>query len=230
MAKSPFAIGGIGVKELDLMMMNPEGFNWTSLNIAEWTGKLHKNVLQDIENEIEQLEELGKLIFQLSDYQMPTQVRKYKMYKLNKRGVMQLAARYSAKVRFKVLAKVEELTDKLNNLQLHKTHAEAYKDCMKTIYELTPEEQREHSLPAMKSATVVNKIVSTLFGFEKLIKKPDMNNEMIKARIEVQRKYEEIFKATLGDNSLTTDVLYGIYVPMLAESRKIKKAKLLMKG
>lgn len=218
------------MNELDLFMMNPEGFNWTSLNMAEWTGKKHYNVLQDIENEIKQLEELGKLLFQVSYYEMPTQVRKYKMYKLNKRGVMQLAARYDAKVRFRILSKVEELTDKLNNLQLHKKHAHTYNECMKTVYELCSNEDKETITPACKSATVVNKIVSTVFGFNKLIKKPDMNNEMLKIRTQVQEKYEEVFKLTYGDNSLTTDILYGLYVPILADQRKIKKAKELMKG
>ena len=217
------------MKEIELITMNPEGFNWTSLNMAEWTNKEHYNVLRDIDDEINQLGEIGKLIFEVSSYQTPRQNKEYRMYKLNKRGVMQLVARYDAKVRFKILSKVEELTDKLNNLQLHKNHANTYKECMKTVYELSPEEEKESIVPACKSATVVNKIVSTLFGFDKLIKKPDMNDEMLKVRIDVQLKYEEVFKIT-ADNSLTTDVLYGVYVPMLADNRKIKKAKKLLKG
>lgn len=216
------------MNEIELILMNPEGFNWTSLNIAEWTGKLHKNVLQDIDGESSQLEELGRLIFQPSEYM--TNNKSYRMYKLNKRGVMQLGARYDAKVRFKLISKVQELTEKLNAIQLHKTHAETYKQCMKTIQELCPEDKKDTVEPYCSSAAVVNKVVSTVFGFDKLIKKDCMTDEMVKLRTRVQAKYEEVFKLTNGDNSLTTDVLYGVYVPQLAETRKIKKAKQLQKS
>ena len=215
------------MNEIELILMNPEGFNWTSLNISEWTGKLHKNVLRDIEDEKAQLEELGKLIFEPSSYM--TNNKEFKMYRLNKSGVMQLGARYDAKIRFKLIAKVQELTEKLNNFQLYNNHRDTYKQCMETVYELCPDVDKDSIVPACKSATVVNKIVSTVFGFDKLITKPFMSDEMVKLRIKVQAKYEEVFKLTNGDNSLTTDVLYGVYVPQLAESRKIKKAKELQK-
>jgi hypothetical protein len=41
---------------------------YTSRQIAEWTGKLHSNIMADIRKEVESLEELGLMIFQLSSY------------------------------------------------------------------------------------------------------------------------------------------------------------------
>ena len=147
------------------------------------------------------------------------------MFKLNKKGVMQLGARYDAKIRYKLISKVEELSEKLNKYQLYDNHRDTYKQCMKTIQELCPENERDTKKPYCSSANVVNKVVATVFGFDKSLKKEHMTDDMVKLRIKVQAKYEEVFKLTNGDNSLTTDLLYGVYVPQLAETRKIKKAK-----
>ena len=39
-----------------------------SRQISEWTGKEHQHILRDIRNEIEELGEVGKLIFELGSY------------------------------------------------------------------------------------------------------------------------------------------------------------------
>ncbi|MGE5436593.1 MAG: Rha family transcriptional regulator [Syntrophothermus sp.] len=82
---------------------------FTSIDIAEWTGKQHKNVLADIEDEMEKLGEVGKLIFQLSSYKTDANTKPYKMYEMDKDGVMQIAARYDAKVRYGIIQKLKEV-------------------------------------------------------------------------------------------------------------------------
>ena len=80
----------------------------TSREVAEITGKEHKNVLRDIKDEIEKLEKQGiraELIFELSEYTDNTG-RKLPQYELTKEGVLQLAARYDAVVRFRLIEKV----------------------------------------------------------------------------------------------------------------------------
>ena len=81
----------------------------TSLEVAEITGKDHKNILADIRDEISKLgEERGRLIFQQSCY-TNLQNKQQPMFLLNYKGVLQLGARYNAKTRFKLIEKIEQL-------------------------------------------------------------------------------------------------------------------------
>jgi Rha family phage regulatory protein len=84
----------------------------TSLEIAEITGKEHKNVMRDIEDEIDKLgEEISQLIFEQSSY-TSERGREYKCYNLTRDGVLQLGARYDAKIRFTIIQKMNKLENK----------------------------------------------------------------------------------------------------------------------
>lgn len=81
----------------------------TSLDLAELTGKLHKNVMADIRKESEELgEEIAQLIFQPGSY-IDKNNQERPCYEFGKEGAMQLALKYDAKVRYKVIKKIEEL-------------------------------------------------------------------------------------------------------------------------
>ena len=81
----------------------------TSLDIAEIVGKKHYNVMRDIRIEIENLgEEVGQLIFEESTY-MNSQNKQQPCYTFGKDGAMQLALKYDAITRFKVIKRIEEL-------------------------------------------------------------------------------------------------------------------------
>ena len=91
----------------------------TSLEVAEITGKEHKSVLRDIRDEIEKLTSEGiftEHIFVPSEYQDRTG-RTLPMYVLTREGVLQLAARYDAVVRFKLIEKVSHPTKVLSPVQ-----------------------------------------------------------------------------------------------------------------
>ena len=79
----------------------------TSLEVAEIAGKEHKSILRDIRDEIEKLENKGiraEHIFVPGEY-FDKNNQKRPMYSLTKEGVLQLAARYDAVVRFKLIEK-----------------------------------------------------------------------------------------------------------------------------
>ena len=91
----------------------------TSLEVAEITGKEHKSVLRDIRDEIEKLETQGiftEHIFVLREYHDKTG-RTLPMYVLTRDGVLQLAARYDAVVRFKLIEKVSQPAKVLSPVQ-----------------------------------------------------------------------------------------------------------------
>lgn len=77
--------------------------------IADVTGKLHSNVMQDIRNIIEQLgDSKGGLTFQLSSYFGENQ-KQNPMYELTKKEALLLASGYNVSLRLKILDKLEEL-------------------------------------------------------------------------------------------------------------------------
>lgn len=89
----------------ELQLLESKG-TMTSLEIAEITGKEHYNVLRNIKDEISKLgTERAELIFELSEYK-DTTGRKLPMYVANIQGILQLGARYSADVRYKLIEKV----------------------------------------------------------------------------------------------------------------------------
>lgn len=94
----------------------------TSLDIAEVTGKRHADVMRDLRKEVDELgEEIGQRIFALTSYKDRSN-REKPCYSFGKDGAMQLALKYDAKTRFKVIKRIEELE---NNPKLPVTYKEA---------------------------------------------------------------------------------------------------------
>ena len=90
------------------------GIEMSSRDLAELTGKEHKNVMADIRDEIEKLKkegEINELIFQLVEY-LDAKGEKRPQFVFGKEGAMQIAMRYSAVIRRKVILKLEELENK----------------------------------------------------------------------------------------------------------------------
>ena len=89
----------------NLQILQAKG-TMTSLEIAEITGKEHYNILRDVRDEIDKLgTERGQLIFEES-YYINEQNKKQPMYVANVQGILQLGARYSADVRYRLIEKV----------------------------------------------------------------------------------------------------------------------------
>lgn len=78
----------------------------SSLEIAELTGKQHKNVLRDIDNMLDSLE-VGKLKFERT--YLDTQNKQRKCYNLPKRESLILASGYDVKLRAKIIDRWAEL-------------------------------------------------------------------------------------------------------------------------
>lgn len=105
------------------------GVKMTSRELAELTGKEHKNVMADIRDESEKLEKDGEnteLIFQLGEYKDQNNQSR-PQFIFGKEGAMQIAMRYSATIRRKVILKLEELENKNKTPALPQNYLEALK-------------------------------------------------------------------------------------------------------
>ena len=90
-----------------------ENITMTSREIAELTGKNHKDVMRDIRDESNKLgKEIAERIFALGSYEDKNNQNR-KQYTLNKDGVMQIGARYDAKIRYQLIQKLKELENKI---------------------------------------------------------------------------------------------------------------------
>jgi phage antirepressor YoqD-like protein len=80
----------------------------TSRDLAEITGKQHAHIMRDIRGEIDALGEVNESIFGLVDY-TDAKGEKRPQYIFGRKGAMQLALKYDAVIRYKVIQKLEEL-------------------------------------------------------------------------------------------------------------------------
>lgn len=95
------------------IMTLDKNITMTSLEVAEITGKNHADILRDIRDEIDKLGvEIGQSIFAESSY-LNSQNKKQPMYNLTRDGVLQLGARYDAKLRFTLIQRMNKLEEQL---------------------------------------------------------------------------------------------------------------------
>jgi len=119
-------------------LMNSE-IKMTSLDLAELTGKEHKHIMRDIREEINKLgKELGESIFGLSSYKT-LQNKELPCYTFGRKGAMQLALKYDATARFKVIERIEQLEKQ----QQPKTPLEVLQG---TINQLVEQDKRMNQL------------------------------------------------------------------------------------
>lgn len=96
----------------------------TSLDIAEVTGKRHADVMRDVRKEIDALgREVAQRIFAPGSYKDKNNQER-PCYEFGKDGAMQLALKYDAKTRYRVIKRIEELENQ-GNKQLPVTYKEA---------------------------------------------------------------------------------------------------------
>lgn len=101
---------------MDLIRFENGQMKFDSRMIAEHFVKEHKNVLADIRDEISKLEYAGleaELIFQ-PGYYLDKNNQKRPKFDMTEEGALQLAARYDAVARRKLIIKIKELKEKLS--------------------------------------------------------------------------------------------------------------------
>ena len=90
-------------------------------------------------------------------------------------------------------------------------------ECMALLQDLLPDYMKQEKVNYIKANTIVDKAVSNYFGFPKMIKKIDMNKDMLEVRENVLNDYLKLFEV-LQDNHEVKEVLYKKYAqPKLIE-------------
>ena len=187
----------------------------TSLEVSEITGKNHADVMRDIRSEIESIEKEGlegQRIFAESSYKN-SQNKEQPMYTMGREGAMQIATRYSAGIRRKLILKLEELE---NKTKLPGTYKEAL------LALVAAEEEKEQLLLANKQQQelIAHKVevITGLTDEVDVFKKKDIINRIIKNSGNLYReRYNEIYFAFKNT--------YHIDLPVRSKSYNAKQTK-----
>lgn len=174
--------------------------------------KRHDVLLRDIRKEVESLANAGiegVHNFVESSY-INSQNKEQPCFIMNKAGVMQMLNKESAAVRYKTQLYIEKLEKALQDIRFKVGDKKHQIECMALLQDILPEEEKQEKLNYIKINTVVNKITSNIYGFPKMLKKTDMNNQMLETREKVLDDYLKLFEV-LEDNSLVTQTLNNKY-------------------
>ncbi len=195
----------------------------SSLEIAELTGKQHKNILADCRNLItayekvydNQLAEISALIKTSTyiDKNNDTQP----LFLLSKLACIDLVSGYHIEIRHKINKRWQFLEDQLDIIKQQKSSKKNQLNAMEALKHLLPDDLQGEALSYIKANTVVNKAVSNLFGFPKLLNKADMNPDMLQVRDRVLDDYIKLYEV-IGDNGQVKAILYSKYQPMRLEN------------
>jgi len=199
----------------------------SSLTIAELTGKRHQHVLRDIEKVLTEVEidasKFGGIYFDVSNRQQPC-------YHLPRRECDLLVSGYNAKYRLAIVDRWHYLENQLKIVQLRTGTKKHQLEAMEALSHLLPDDLSKEELSYIKANTVVNKAVSNLFGFPKMLKKDEMSNDMLEVRDKVLDDYLKLYEV-LEDNGKVKDILYDKYQPKRIEddSIAVRPLKLVVK-
>ena len=169
----------------------------------------HPHFMRDIRKEIKDLENAGENIGEskigLTSY-IDKQGKSRPCYRMSRSWVMQMCNKESALVRYKTQQYIERLEQALQDLKFRQGDKKHQLQCMEILQDLLPEELKQEKVSYIKANTVVNKVTSNIFGFPKMLRKKEMNNEMLEVREKVLDEYLKLYEV-LENNHLVTETL-----------------------
>ena len=177
----------------------------TSLNIAEVFGKRHADVLRSINNLTAELPETDQRNFALVDF-VDKKGEKQPCYNVTRDGFTLLVMGFTGKkaLAFKLayINQFNAMEAALSTIMYRKHDAKAQIEAMAVIGHLLPPEEAKEAISYIKANTVVNKLVSTVHGFPKMLKKDDMNLAMLNTRTDVLNKYVKLFELGFSNSEI----------------------------
>ncbi len=199
----------------------------TSQQIADLTGKSHLNVIRDIKTQAAYLrgatskKEANNLIkdesfviHELKHYTNKIEFdnRGYiSLIELDEELTLTLTSGYSVVQRHAIVKQWKLMREAIEATRYRLTHTAAQLEAMTAIHDHLPIEEQKKPLNYIVANTVVNKVVSTLYGYPKMIEKPHMNKLMLVDRDTIMADYVKLFE--LGfDNHRVKQLLHEKYL------------------
>lgn len=214
---------------MELVKLNKNNQIVTSSRVvAEKFGKRHDSVLRDIDNIIsnvgEVLEDRANTKLwtpKNTEYFMESKYTpdngngvQYKEYLINKDGFMLLVMGFTGQKalihRLQFIEAFNDMEQALNDIRFRVGDKKHQLEMMELLHGLLPEEMQKENINYIKANTVVNKCVSDVYGFPKMLSKKDMNSQMLETRSKVLEDYIKLFDI-LEDNSEVKAALYKKY-------------------
>lgn len=212
----------------EMSIMNFKINSMTSLEIAELTGKMHKHVLRDIENAIAEMGDECKSLINIDCPNLGSQIESMtykdlsgierKCFKLNKLAAINVVAGYSFKLRNAIIKRWLYLEDQLAILKDKSASRKQQLEAMEALHGMLPEIEQGVALNYIKANTVVNKVTSNYFGFPKMLKKDEMNSDLLRIREKVLNDYINLFKV-YEDNGIVNNHLNIKWAQPLIENK-----------
>ncbi|MGL6167412.1 MAG: hypothetical protein ACRC0Y_03880 [Fusobacteriaceae bacterium] len=168
----------------------------------------HKTLLAIIRDEFE--EEISQKNILLSEY-INTRGKTYPMFSLTTDQARQILMRESKGVRKQVIAYTRNLEEKLRILTAKDVSKKLQLEAMEVLQHMLPVIEKGEAINFIKANMLVNKLVSDLFGFPKMMKKAEMNCEMLCMRDLVMNDYIKLFEFA-DDNNAIKDMLRRKYI------------------
>lgn len=205
----------------------------SSIQIAEATGKLHAHIMRDIRDEIEKLETGGvsyESKFGLVNY-TDSKGEKRPCYQLSREGVLQLAARYDAVVRARLieLAMRQEKPQSIEDLII--MQAQSMKDLKGQVQHLTgtignikeavisePDNWREdirHKLNKIAHSIGLNKFQEVRTESYKLLEQ--------RAGVNLERRLDNKHARMLKEGASKTAIINTRKIDIIDEDKKLRE-------
>src|SRR5690625_3803672 len=178
-----------------------DDINVTSLDIARVTNKKHSHVLRDVREEINSLGQvIGESIFGFTSYK-DKQGTDRPCYSFGKKGAMQLALKYDAKTRFRVINYIEELEEKNKPTSIEDLiimQAESVKELKGEVKEIKSNQENITKIISLRNEKDwrddTNKIINTIArmngGTYRQTRQESYSRLETRARCDLQRRLE----------------------------------------
>jgi phage regulator Rha-like protein len=190
----------------------------SSIQIAKLCNKQHKHVLRDIDDLIEQLNgpDLGLLIFELKGRRTRKETDA-RYFEMDENAALLVVSGYNVNLRLQIIKEWRFYREAFHNRQWHNDDIDTQKRVMGTIKQaLLNHQGQADKLDYIKANTIVDKAVSTLYGFDKMLKKPEMSRPMLDDRQRILEDYEKLFSVK-PNAAWVKEVIYAKYQPKLVE-------------
>lgn len=199
------------------MFLNPlpseTNLRMTSMQIAELCGKEHKNVLRDIDTLLAENMNSSDLSYLIIE-QKVRKIRKgeARYFDLDENASLWVVSGYSSALRLRIIKEWRFYREAFNNRQWRHDDVEVQKRVMATLQAVL--EFKADRIDYIKANTIVNKAVSNLYGFEKMVKKDDMSRPMLDDRQRILEDFEKLFSVK-PDYGWVKETLYELNRPKL---------------